>query len=141
LPNDSVGTRQLRNAAVTANKLAKASITPTKLNGSSIPGYVAFWAEIDGTGRVLASSKPATTTGWTSSGLGTISFHGTLSSKCFPLANVSLSGTPSFPQGGQGYVDISSGSPGNGTTAFAVAMATSPAQPGPEPINVAEICP
>ncbi|HEY5261141.1 MAG TPA: hypothetical protein VIJ33_03445 [Solirubrobacteraceae bacterium] len=142
-----MGTRQLRNAAVTANKIAKGSVSATKLNGSSIPGYVAFWARIAINGQVTASSKPATTTGWSSSptpgagGVGVISFHGNVSNNCFALANVA--------SGGGGYVDISFDGSGHGTTQLAVTMFTSIVQlqgvPANElesqPINVAMICP
>jgi hypothetical protein len=146
IPRNSVGTRQLRNAAVTANKLGRGSITPTKLNGSSIPGYVAFWAQIAMNGQVIASSSPATTAGWSSTptpgvgGRGVISFHGSLSSKCFPLANVA---------GGGGYVDVAFQDTNRGTTQLSATMFTSIVQLQgvptneleSEPINVAEICP
>ena len=148
IPAGSIGTRQLHNAAVTDNKLAKGSITPTKLNGSSIPGYVAFWARIAQNGQVIKSSKPATTTGWSSSspapgvgGNGVISFHGNVSNNCFALANVA--------SGGGGYVDISFQGSNHGTTQLTVAMFTSIVQLQgvptneleSEPINVALICP
>ena len=146
IPKNSVGSRQLRNGAVTANKLGKGSITPTKLNGSSIPGYVAFWAQIAGNGQVTASSSPATTTGWTSSptpgvgGRGVISFRGNVSSKCFPLANVASGG---------GYVDTSFQGSSHGTTQLTVTMFTSIVQLQGVPtnelesesVNLAEICP
>jgi hypothetical protein len=146
IPRNSVGTRQLRNAAVTANKLGKGSVTPTKLNGSSIPGYVAFWAQIAGNGQVSASSTPATTTGWSSSptpgagGVGVISFHGAVSKKCFPLANVVTGG---------GYVDVAFQGSAHGTTQVTVTMFTSLVQLQgvptneleSEPVNVAVICP
>jgi hypothetical protein len=146
IPRNSVGTPQLRSAAVTANKLAKGSITPTKLNGSSMPGYVAFWAQIAINGQVTASSKPATTTGWSSSptpgtgGVGVISFHGNMSNKCFALANVASGG---------GYVDPSFQGSNHGTTQITFGMFTGiVSQQGvpaneleSEPVNVALICP
>jgi hypothetical protein len=146
IPKNSVGTRQIRNAAVTASKLGKGSITATKLNGSSIPGYVAFSAHIAINGQVTASSKPATTTGWSSSptpgvgGTGVISFHGNVSNDCLALANVASGG---------GYVDISFDGSGHGTTQLAVTMFASIVQLQgvptneleSEPINVALICP
>jgi hypothetical protein len=134
LPRNSVGTRQIRNGAVTANKLGKGSITSTKLNGSSIPGYVAFWAQIASNGQVTDSSKPATTTGW-SGGIGEVTFHGALPRNCFPLANIG---------GGQGpgaHVGFAvSGSQG-GSTSLSIAMLTNTGAVGPESLDVAEICP
>ena len=131
---------------MTANKLGKGSVTPSKLNGSSIPGHVAFWARIALNGQVLASSKPATASGWTSSpapgvgGAGVISFRGDVSNNCFALANVTSGG---------GYVDVTSQGSNHGTTQLAVAMFTSivELQGVPtnelesEPISVALICP
>jgi hypothetical protein len=145
IPKNSVGTPQLRGAAVTANKLAKGSITPPKLSGS-IPGYVAFWARIAQNGQVVASSRPATTTGWSSSptpgtgGVGVISFHGNMSNKCFALADVASGG---------GYVDPSFQGSNHGTTQITFSMFTGivslqgvPANElESEPVNVALICP
>lgn len=126
LPANSVGTRQLRNGAVTAGKL----------NGRSIAGYVAFWAQIDGSGHVLASSKSATTSGWASAGLGTITFRGKLPTNCLALADV----TNELGTGGGWVADTQSG-PVAGKTGISVAMRNGSGQAAPEPIVVADICP
>jgi hypothetical protein len=136
IPRNSVGTRQLRNGAVTAGKLAKGSITSAKLDGRSIAGYVAFWARIDQGGQIISSSEPAHTNEW-STGNGTIVFRGQLSSKCFALANVT---NPPFRL--NGYVNTFSSTSIAGKEDLEVFM--SPAgtsQPGPLPVVVAEICP
>jgi hypothetical protein len=133
IPRNSVGTRQLRNGAVTAGKLARGSVTAVKLGkrtvaptnlSSSIPGYVGFWARINQDGQVLASSASASTTGW-SSGVGSITFPGALGS-CFPLAtDASI---------GPGNVSMQSGVV-EGNTVLVASMST------PEAINVVDICP
>jgi hypothetical protein len=133
IPRNSVGTRQLRNGAVTGRKLGKGSVTPATLDGRSIAGYVAFWARVDQSGQVLASSVPATTTNW-ASGAGYITFHRVLSTDCFPLANIAP------PQLGVGYVSSNSQSSDGSTNVF-ITMANPADQPAPEPVDVAEICP
>jgi hypothetical protein len=133
IPRNSVGTRQLRNGAVTAGKLAKGSITSAKLDGRSIAGYVAFWARIDQGGRVLGSSAPATVTNW-ASGNGLIAFRGALSNDCFPLASVESAAPVA------GFVNIQSGRAGGGTD-IEVEMRVADGALGSLPVNVAEICP
>jgi hypothetical protein len=124
IPRNSVGTPQLRSGAVTAKKL----------NARSIPGYVAFWARIDGAGQILASSVPTTTTGW-SSGIGNVTFHGQLPRNCFPIANIG---------GGEGpgaHVSFAVSSSQGGSTSLSIAMITSTGAAGPESLDVVEICP
>jgi hypothetical protein len=82
LPSNSVGQRQIRNDV----------ITPPKLNGSTIGGYVLYWAHIDTNGRVL-DSRPsgARATSWNdnpSLGLlgGPITWHRPIPKECFALA-------------------------------------------------------
>jgi hypothetical protein len=126
IPRSSVGTAQLRNGAVTGNKLSKRSIA----------GSVVFWARIDQNGQVLSSSEPAHTTGW-ASGNGTIFFRGQLSSKCFALANVT---SPPFRQ--LGFVTTFSSASVAGQEGLAVFMEPEGTTGfGPLPIVIAEICP
>jgi hypothetical protein len=124
LPAGSVGTPQLRNGAVTAKKL----------NGRSIAGYLAFWARVDRAGQAIGSSAPATTAGW-SSGMGSVTFHGDLPRNCFPLANIGVAGDPA------GHIGFAvSGSVG-GSTTIEITMVNDTGLVGPEPVDVAEICP
>ena len=134
IPRNSVGSRQLRNGAVTENKVARGSITATKLNGSSIPGYVAFWARINQNGQVLASSTPATTSQW-AGGLGIIAFPQRTSPNCFPIAQTT------GPAPGGGYVTNTTSGFLAGKTNLVISMVNSSGQPGPDAIDVAEICP
>ena len=59
LPANSVGTRQVRNGAITTKKIANGSITPSKLNGGAIGGSVRNWAHVSQTGQVLSGSPGA----------------------------------------------------------------------------------
>jgi hypothetical protein len=133
IPAGSVGTKQLRNGAVTSKKLAKGSVTPAKLNSRSIAGAVVFWARIDNAGGLLASSRPATTSGWPS-GTGAITFHGRLPANCIPLVSVGANAPIA------GYAGVQSVS-ASATTRLQVEMRNASGQLSPLPVNVVEICP
>jgi hypothetical protein len=127
IPANSVGTRQLRNGAV----------TPAKLNGSAIAGHVAFWAQVDGSGHVLASSKPAVTAGWGSGGsTGTIQFHGQLPTNCFALADIT-----SGPEAAAGFVAAANTASIKGETTIQILMRNVSGQGASLPVVVADICP
>jgi hypothetical protein len=61
-PN-SVGTRQLRNGAVTSNKIANSSITPSKFKQGFIGGAIRHWAYVSEAGRALSGSHGVHVTG------------------------------------------------------------------------------
>ena len=126
IPVGSVGTRQLRNGAV----------TPKKLDGHSITGYVAFWAKVYNTGAVVASSRPAKTQGWVGTA-GNIVFHGELPKSCFPLANVTQGTVPTG-----GYVsNVASSSRSGQTDIFMTFAEPGAPQPQPVAVDLVEICP
>ncbi len=50
IPKNSVGSRQLRNGAVTASKIHSGAITPGKLSSKSFGGRILYFAEIDHNG-------------------------------------------------------------------------------------------
>jgi hypothetical protein len=60
VPAGSVGTRQLRNGAVTRSKLARRAVTAASLDPASIAGRIADWAQIRADGHVTTSSPHAT---------------------------------------------------------------------------------
>jgi hypothetical protein len=86
LPTGSVGNRQIRNH----------SITPIKFDPSKITGSVRYWAVVDGSGRVLESSKPRPkTSGFVSGeGAGVINW-GPIRKPCVPVVYVDDQ-TPGF---------------------------------------------
>ncbi len=57
VPADSVGTKQIRDGAVTANKLANGSVTPAKLQNGATGGFVRDWAFVNLDGRVIGGSR------------------------------------------------------------------------------------
>jgi hypothetical protein len=73
-----VGTKQLRNGAVTSRKL----------DPKSIAGYVAEWAQIRADGHVLASSPRASVTlSEPSRGLYQVYWHRSIPQNCVAMAN------------------------------------------------------
>jgi hypothetical protein len=58
LPAGSVGSKQLRNGAVTNAKLARGSVGARKLDPSLFAGYVRAYVQLTGTGQIRAS-RPA----------------------------------------------------------------------------------
>jgi hypothetical protein len=88
LPAGSVGTRQLRNGAVTSGKLAKHSVTAASLDPKSIAGHVAEWAQINANGQVTSSSPRATAV-VTNPGRGVyrLSWNRSIPRNCIAFAN------------------------------------------------------
>ena len=68
LPAGSVGTRQLRNGAVTNKKLAKGSVGAADLDRKSIAGYVRAYVQISPLGQILASRPAAKVVVWHTAG-------------------------------------------------------------------------
>ena len=123
IPRNSVGTRQLRNGAVTAAKLAK---------GVGGVATIRAWARISGTGSVIASSEPATVGGWGGT-FPAIRFAHPWPVDCF--ANATTQGT-----GGQGIGFVVAGAAlQNGVVTLAsVAQDGAPLE---LPIEVLVLCP
>ena len=124
IPAGSVGTRQLRNGAV----------TPVKLNRGVIAGSVRLWARIDALGRLVASQPRARVVRWSSTpGAsftgGIVDWRQRVPADCFAVATVE-----SYPA--PGYASTQSvTTPGTGF-GTQVRIATS----SPEAVDVAVIC-
>jgi hypothetical protein len=141
LPAGSVGSRQLRSAAVTQAKLSNRSVSATKLDPRSIAGYLAFWAHIAANGRVIASSPRATVfTLAPARGIQRVNWGRRIPSRCFALASVTdlVPGNP--PAYANAYVSTGPGVPAGSSS---VVVQTFDASGGnvPEPVNVAVMCP
>jgi hypothetical protein len=68
IPAGSVGTRALRNGAVTGKKLANGSIDPSKFDKAIIAGSIRAWVAVGPTGAVAASSEPVSEVQWSQGG-------------------------------------------------------------------------
>src|SRR5437762_3700489 len=87
LPRNSVGSRQLRNGAVTNHKLANGAVGARKLDGKSIAGYVAFWAQVGADGTVADSSPKATVHESPTGGVYVVSWGKEISPRCLALVS------------------------------------------------------
>jgi hypothetical protein len=88
IPAGSVGTRQLRNGAVTGSKLAKQSVSAASLDPKTIAGPISDWASIRADGTVISSSPRASVT-LTNPGRGLfrVSWNRSIPQGCMAVAN------------------------------------------------------
>jgi hypothetical protein len=138
IPAGSVGTRQLRNGAVTGNKLAKNAVSAANLNPSSIAGHIADWAQIRSDGHVT-SSRPKASVSVTdpTRGLFRVSWHRSIPSGCIAIANptnvptvLGSASASAFGLGGQ-----------NSATSLLVSTFDASGNNVPVNVNVVVICP
>jgi hypothetical protein len=138
IPAGSVGTRQLRNGAVTGNKLAKNAVSAANLNPSSIAGHIADWAQIRADGHVT-SSRPKASVSVTdpTRGLFRVSWHRSIPSGCIAVANptnvptvLGSASASAFGLGGQ-----------NSATSLLVSTFDASGNNVPVNVNVVVICP
>jgi hypothetical protein len=97
LPRNSVGTRQIRDRA----------ITPAKIN-RVIAGTVRAWAAVAADGTVLsASQKVSVNAGTAIPGSYDLTWHSRLPSHCVTVGNVALLGSqPTQPSVASGYMSM-----------------------------------
>jgi hypothetical protein len=137
IPAGSVGTRQLRNRAVTQSKLGKGSVSAPNLNSKSIAGYVAFWAHIAVDGKVVGSSPRATvTTPSAGRGLFVVTWNRPIPRSCFLLSSVTDETPPTAAYANALFEAGLKNNKGAYVQTFNGAGLNVP-----EPVNVAVICP
>jgi hypothetical protein len=126
LPAGSVGTRQLRNGAV----------TPSKLSAKNFSGSVALWAQIEAGGRLIAAKPTATVTAFAAPGFERVTWRRSVSSRCFAIANATNVG----PIAAEASANATGPYVQRHTTSFVIST-FSGNNPTPEPVNVVVICP
>jgi len=140
IPAGSVGSRQLRNDAVTSRKIANGAIAPAKLNGRAFGGYVLYWAQISATGQVIASRpRGAHTTSWNANpAFNGIGFGGPVTwNESIPAGCFALAGASEFPAASSSPAYASAQiHPGSASVANVIVNPSTPVA-----VNVAVICP
>jgi hypothetical protein len=109
IPNNSVGTKQLRNSAVTSKKLANGSVTNPrlakgsvgagKLDPKTIAGSLRAYVQISAQGQITAAHPAAKLLGWTAAGPqpgGTIQWSQRIPAACFAIATTAANGQASY---------------------------------------------
>jgi hypothetical protein len=134
LPKNSVGTRQLRNGAVTNHKLANGSVGAKKLDGKSIAGSVAFWAQVNSDGTVIDSSPKAVVHKAPGGALYVVSWDKTIPKRCFALVSPT---SGALDPTASATVQIAAGLPNSN----ALVTTSSKGSQAPEPFTVTVICP
>jgi hypothetical protein len=136
LPALSVGTRQLRNGAVTTAKLAKSSVAWANLDPKTIGGAVLHWAQVSADGQIESSSGQAKDDGIARDGNYVISWSGTFPTRCIAVATTRATGGVLSPASGFANTSVAGGKP----TAVVVNTYDAQGQPSPAGFSLAVIC-
>jgi hypothetical protein len=126
LPANSVGTRQIRNQAVTL----------AKLDPQSIGGSIVHWVQVNADGTIARSSSRAHETGVAPDGDYLIDWSDTLPAGCVPIATVLGTAALLSPATGFANARIT----GNHPTRVWVSTYNSQGVSTPEPFSLAVIC-
>jgi hypothetical protein len=138
VPANSVGTKQLRNGAVTSRKLAKHAVSAANLDPKSIAGHIADWAQIRADGHVVSSAPKASVfVRDPTRGLFQVSWHQSIPSGCMATAN------PANVPAVLGQAAANTVGPdGRGRNAFVLVQTFDAGGNNvPENVNVTVICP
>jgi hypothetical protein len=136
LPAGSVGTQQLRDAAVSSRKLANRSVTSAKLGSSLLGGSVRHWAQVAEDGRITSSSASARDNGIARDGNYVISWGDTFSTRCVALETSHATGSILSPSSGYANTSVA----GRRPTDVVVNTYNAQGQPSPAAFSVAVIC-
>jgi hypothetical protein len=126
VPPNSVGTRQLRDHAVTL----------VKLDPRSIGGAVRHWAQVNADGTIAKSSSRARNTGVAQDGDYLITWSDTLPASCVPVATAL--GTAALLSPATGFVNARI--TGSHPTRVWASTYDTQGTPKPEPFALAVIC-
>jgi hypothetical protein len=126
VPPNSVGTRQIRNHAVTL----------VKLDPRSIGGAVRHWAQVNADGTIARSSSRARDTGVAQDGDYLITWSDTIPAGCVPVATAL--GTAALLSPATGFVNARI--TGSHPTRVWVSTYDAQGTPKPEPFALAVIC-
>jgi hypothetical protein len=139
LPKNSVGTRQLRNGAVTNKKLGRAAVNPANLSHKTIAGYMRAYAQIGPGGQLMASRPGAHLLYWNTTGPGPgglISWNQRVPTSCFALATTTATGPePAYASA------LMAGPGGFFTGTYVHLSADQGPTSGPGVVSVAVMCP
>lgn len=137
LPAGSVGTRQLRDGAVTGAKLARGAVTARNLNSKTLAGHIVLWAQIRADGHVVSSSPKAAVVRYAVAGTERVTWRRRVSARCIALANPTNVG----PLTSSATANATGPALDRHSTGFVVSTFSGDGTLAPENVNVIVVCP